>query len=147
MSMYKKVLVAIDPFIDCNQIVTKAKGIAAEAGEIHFIHVMDVVMIFPSASLAPPRADLPGVHGETQKAAHKLMSEIAEQHGIPNENIHIKIGSTAKKIREFAVETEADAIVIGSHGRHGLGLLLGSTASSVIHGASCDVLVVRITAD
>ena len=35
-------------------------------------------------------------------------------------------------------------IVVGSHGRHGLALLLGSTASGVLHGAKCDVLAVRI---
>ena len=35
-------------------------------------------------------------------------------------------------------------IVIGSHGRHGLALLLGSTANSVLHGASCNVYVVRV---
>ena len=37
-----------------------------------------------------------------------------------------------------------DLIVIGSHGRHGLALLLGSTANSVLHHARCDVLAVRL---
>ena len=35
-------------------------------------------------------------------------------------------------------------LVVGSHGRHGLALLLGSTANAVLHGAPCDVLAVRI---
>ena len=38
----------------------------------------------------------------------------------------------------------ADLIVIGSHGRHGLALLLGSTANGVLHGAPCDVLAIRV---
>ncbi|MCP4009678.1 MAG: universal stress protein, partial [Proteobacteria bacterium] len=33
---------------------------------------------------------------------------------------------------------------LGSHGRHGLGLLLGSTANGVLHLAQCDVLAVRV---
>jgi universal stress protein A len=37
-----------------------------------------------------------------------------------------------------------DLIVLGSHGRHGLAVLLGSTARSVLNGAGCDVLAVRI---
>ena len=41
-------------------------------------------------------------------------------------------------------EILADLIVVGSHGRHGLALLLGSTASGVLHGAPCDVLAVRV---
>ncbi len=42
---------------------------------------------------------------------------------------------------------DADLIVLGTHGRHGLGLILGSTANGVLHGASCDVLAVRIDND
>ena len=34
--------------------------------------------------------------------------------------------------------------MVGSHGRHGLALLLGSTANDVLHGAPCDVLAVRL---
>jgi universal stress protein A len=34
--------------------------------------------------------------------------------------------------------------VIGTHGQSGISLLLGSTASSVLHGSGCDVLAVRI---
>ena len=44
-------------------------------------------------------------------------------------------------------EAGADIIVVGSHGRHGLALLLGSTANGVLHGASCDVLAVRVGHD
>jgi universal stress protein A len=37
--------------------------------------------------------------------------------------------------------------VVGSHGRHGLALLLGSTANDVLHGAPCDVLAVKLLKD
>ena len=43
-----------------------------------------------------------------------------------------------------AKEQTCDLIVVGSHGRHGLALLLGSTANDVLHGAPCDVLAVRL---
>jgi universal stress protein A len=35
-------------------------------------------------------------------------------------------------------------IVVGSHGRKGFALLLGSTPNSVLHGATCDVLAVLV---
>ena len=41
----------------------------------------------------------------------------------------------------------ADVIVVGSHGRHGIALLLGSTANGVLHGATTDVLAVRVGPD
>ncbi len=44
----------------------------------------------------------------------------------------------------MAKEHDCDLIVVGSHGRHGLALLLGSTANDVLHGAPCDVLAVSL---
>ena len=44
----------------------------------------------------------------------------------------------------MARQQGVDLIVIGGHGRHGLALLLGSTANAVLHGAPCDGLAVRI---
>ena len=48
---------------------------------------------------------------------------------------------------EWAEEIGADLIVVGSHGRYGLALLMGSTANGVLHGATCDVLAVRVGRD
>jgi universal stress protein A len=47
-------------------------------------------------------------------------------------------------MHNLAKQTDIDLIVVGSHGRHGLALIFGSTSNSVLHGASCDVLAVRI---
>ena len=38
----------------------------------------------------------------------------------------------------------ADLIVVGSHTRSGLALLLGSTARGLVPGAHCDVLAVKM---
>jgi universal stress protein A len=47
----------------------------------------------------------------------------------------------------IADENQADLIVVGSHGRHGIKMLLGSTANAVLHHAHCDVLAVRLKDD
>ena len=52
--------------------------------------------------------------------------------------------STKVGIFEVAHKQAVNPIAIGGHGRHGLALLLGSTANAVLHGATCDVLAVRI---
>jgi universal stress protein A len=52
-----------------------------------------------------------------------------------------------QEIVSIAEREQVDLIVLGSHGRHGLALLLGSTANSVLHNASCDVMAVRLRDD
>ena len=42
------------------------------------------------------------------------------------------------------MDWSADLIVIGSHGRSGWKLLLGSTANKVLHGSHCDILTVHV---
>ena len=52
-----------------------------------------------------------------------------------------RIGDVAENILETAREQNADLIVMGTHGRHGLAhLLLGSIAERVLRHATCPVL-------
>jgi universal stress protein A len=59
---------------------------------------------------------------------------------------HLEIGGTGHTILRLAEALGIDLILVGSHGRHGLASLLGSTARTVLNGAKCDVLAVRIKA-
>ena len=53
-------------------------------------------------------------------------------------------GHDGQAIADAAAKMGADLIVMGSKGRSRLaGVVLGSVAGSVIHHASCPVLVVR----
>jgi nucleotide-binding universal stress UspA family protein len=53
-------------------------------------------------------------------------------------------GDTATQILRVAQETGCDMIVLGTHGRTGLGrLLMGSVAEQVLRMAPCPVLTVR----
>lgn len=54
------------------------------------------------------------------------------------------MGAPAKRIVERAKEDGADLIVMGTHGRSGLGhLLIGSVAERVVRTAACPVLTTR----
>jgi nucleotide-binding universal stress UspA family protein len=77
-------------------------------------------------------------------AAEKLERTVAE---VREQNIGCtgatESGRTYTAIVEHAVRIGAGLIVMGSHGRHGLGhLLLGSVAEKVVQHAPCAVLVV-----
>jgi nucleotide-binding universal stress UspA family protein len=53
-------------------------------------------------------------------------------------------GEPGERIVEAALAEEADIIVVGSHGRSGVGrFLIGSVSDFVVRNASCPVMVVR----
>lgn len=55
-----------------------------------------------------------------------------------------RIGVPSEEILRYAAESEADLIVMSTHGRTGLNrLFFGSVAETILRGAPCAVLVVR----
>jgi universal stress protein A len=56
----------------------------------------------------------------------------------------VRVGHPASEIVDFARRENTDLIIMGTHGRTGLGhVLLGSVAERVVRQAPCSVLVVR----
>jgi nucleotide-binding universal stress UspA family protein len=59
----------------------------------------------------------------------------------------LAVGHPASEILRVARETQAGLIVMGTHGRSGLGrLVMGSVAEAVVREASCPVLTVKFPA-
>ena len=144
MSFYSKIVVAVDPFIASENIVSKAQKLLVNGGILDLVYVREEISVaFAGAPLAPPLAYTSESH-EHKIEAQKLLVELANKYSVPEKNIKILTGSAPREIRDYAKDNKADCIVIGSHGRHGVALLLGSTATSVIHGTPCDILVVKI---
>jgi len=79
--------------------------------------------------------------------AKKRLTKLAEKLAVTEDRLWLEMGSPKTEIIRVAEENKVDLIVVGSHGRHGLALLLGSTANGVLHHATCDVLAVRLQED
>jgi nucleotide-binding universal stress UspA family protein len=77
--------------------------------------------------------------------ADKLIAALRRSVDLPADALSfLQVGHAAEVIGNVAAEWPADLIVIGSHGRDGLGrILLGSVAEAVLRHAPCPVLVVR----
>ena len=88
--------------------------------------------------------DLGDLHKELEKQASEKLDALSKELGVAAPNCFLEVGITEKEIIRIAEAQGADLIVLGSHGRHGLSLLLGSTANAVLHHAKCDVLAVRV---
>ncbi len=140
--MYKKVLFATD-FDDVGiSAAHKAKKISDEnKAELILVHVVEPI----PAYAYPGFAGFAEVEVSIREQAEKELKALADRLGIDAKHQLIEFGSTKNEVLRVAQEHNVDLIVTGSHGKHGLALLLGSTANAILHGAECDVLIVRST--
>ena len=142
MSQYHKILVAIDLSEDSALVVQRALAIAGNGGaDIHLIHVIEPLSFAYGGDIP---MDFSGIQDEIHQQATQQLQRFAESNNVDAEHQHIVLGKPEVEIHAGAEEIGADLIVVGSHGRYGLALLMGSTANGVLHGATCDVLAVRV---
>ena len=78
-----------------------------------------------------------------KERAREVLKPLIKRLGITEQDLHTPVGHTSEEILAFSEKENVDLIITGSHGVHGLQLLLGSTANAILHGAKCDVLAVR----
>lgn len=142
---YRKIMVAIDHSDEAERVVQAALDATSENAEIHLVTVVQpLTNIYGSMVWSPMASDTQSIEESLINQSKTRLLEIADNYKIDVENCHVLLGSAASQIRETAAALQADLIVIGTHGRHGMGLILGSTANSVLHGVNTDVLVIRL---
>lgn len=140
MSEYTKILVAVDLSEDSSLVAQRARAISNRA-ELHLIHVIEPLSFAYGGDIP---MDFSGIQDEIQQQATLQLQRFAEKNGIDADHQHVVLGRPEVEIHATAEDLGTDLIVVGSHGRYGLALLMGSTANGVLHGASCDVLAVRV---
>lgn len=144
MSDYRKILVAVDLTEESSLVIDKARHIAKiNDAEISLVHVHMPLAV--SYALDIPTINLADVESELMAEARKRLLELGEQADVPAARLHSLIGQPAHEVRHLAKTLGSDLIVTGGHGKHGLELLLGSTSTSVAHGVSCDLLIVKLS--
>ena len=148
MSAYKTLLIAIDLEDGYEQILSKAADLMKE-------HQSKVIIVNVGYFPVPTYVGLYGnglyaqndVYFDYKDIRARLVPELeglAKEYGLPADGVQVQFGRPVDGILDVAEKEAADLIVIGSHGKHGIGLLLGSTANGVLHRAKCDVLAIRI---
>ena len=138
--MYKRVLFATDFDEVGVHAAHKAKKIADENGaELFLVHVVEPI----PAYAYPGFAGFAEVEVSIREQAERELGGLAERLGVDKRHQLLEFGSTKNEILRVAADHKIDLIVTGSHGKHGLSLLLGSTANAILHGAPCDMLIVR----
>ncbi len=141
---YKHILIAIDSSDEAGVVVSAAKNIAGDSGAAFSLITVIVPIAYAyGTQFGMMAAPIYNIEQQASDLAKKNQNALEEEFGMQCEK-SVVIGQPAHEIRKHAEAHNADLVVIGSHGRHGLGLILGSTANGVLHGAPCDVYVVRI---
>ena len=145
MGGYSRILLAVDLTEDCKRVAERALELAEQSGaELHVVHVIEPLSLAYGGEIP---MDLSSVQDQIHDQAKSHLAAFSSEIGIQEHRRHLVFGRPESEIHRLAHEENADVIVVGSHGRHGIALLLGSTANGVLHGATCDVLAVRVGKD
>lgn len=142
MSSYQHILVAVDFTDSVRGVLERAQQIARyDNAKVSLVHVVEPAPVdfLDQTMLVDINLD-----ELLMKTARQQMKTLSEKYDIAEADSHLEMGSVKSEISRLVDELSVDLIVVGSHGKHGLGLLLGSTANAILHGAPCDVLAVRV---
>jgi nucleotide-binding universal stress UspA family protein len=140
-----KVLAATD-FSDSSTPAIEA-GVH-EARRLHtdltIIHAIDILpVILPAVEGVAYPAIPPTTNSHIKEASQRELDDCVRRFSAKGGGVLYE-GDAARAIVETAAELPAQMIVVGTHGRTGLGrLALGSVAEAVLRASPCSVLVVR----
>jgi universal stress protein A len=143
MATYDHILFATDFSPESRGAAAKAVALSQLTGaRLTLLHVVEYSALEYAGEIPiPENIDL---DQRRIDAARARIADLARQLGVAEVPCRVELGAPKHEIVRVAKEDGVDLIVVGSHGRHGLQLLLGSTANGVLHMAGCDVLAVRI---
>jgi len=143
MSGYQHILCAVDLSAENVVVFSRAVELANyyHAG-LSLLHVVEYIPVDLANELVLPQQQ--EIVQQLVVQAEKILTNLVGQSTDIQVESMVVQGSVKLGIIEHAKNVEADLVVLGRHGRHGLSRLLGSVANAVLHHAPCDVLTVRI---
>jgi universal stress protein A len=142
MNPYRRILAAIDLTDQGAQVAARAQAmaIACPGATLSLLHVVEYLPVEPLSDTLMPNTQ---VEAELVSGARKWMAQLAASLD-PVPPWEVATGSIKAGIVRAAREGGYDLIVLGSHERHGLSILVNLTEDTVLHTAPCDVLAVRL---
>ena len=144
--MYRRILIAVDGSETSNKALSAALEMASYSGGrsvLRLIHVLDQTAFLVGSD------PLGSLVNAMREAGQKILADglaIVQSAGVQAETVLIdRLGAhLAETVAADAKEWMASLVVVGTHGRRGVGrMLLGSGAEQIIRLAPCPVLVIR----
>jgi universal stress protein A len=143
MSIYSKILVVVDLTETSQQVLARALQVAQGAAPVSMtlMHVVEYVAVEPLNDSLLPAIQIEGELLERAKARLGTLAAAATGCAVAWK---ATTGNIKAEIVQEARTGLYDLIVIGSHERHGLSILVNLTEDTILHAAPCDVLAVRL---
>jgi universal stress protein A len=144
MALYRNILAVVDLSPDGLHVAGRARALASLLPDatLKLLHVVEYVPVEPLSDSLLPAVQ---IEGELVERARGQIARLASQLD-PQPQWEVAVGSIKAEIVRAARAGGHDLIVIGSHERHGLSILINLIEDAVLHAAPCDVLAVRLPA-
>jgi nucleotide-binding universal stress UspA family protein len=146
--MYQRILVPVDGSDCAKRGLSEAIALARlTSARVRLVHVIDEPLVAIGADVAAgASADLAGIAREAAQRVLADATETVKLAGIPVDDVLLDSfdGRLCDLVAAAAKSWSAELVVIGTHGRRGLGrLLLGSDAEQILRLSPVPVLLVR----
>ncbi len=109
--------------------------------KLQLLHVIEFVPVEPMSDALVPVVQ---IDDRLIARAGEQLQALAVAVGLEASSCRVAIGSVKGELLRHARECGADLIVLGCRERHGLSILVNFTEDTVLHGAPCDVLALRV---
>lgn len=144
MDSYQHILLAVDLSTHDDYVIQKAGHLAnIFHAKLSIIHVLDNIPM-PDTAYGTIIPLYENSSYELLEAEKFRLMQLGDRLDVDPAHRWMVWGVPGQEIVRIAELEQVDLIIVGSHGRHGLALLLGSTANKVLHHATCDVMAIRL---
>lgn len=151
MSIYHRILAPIDGSPTAEAGMREAIRLARDQqAQLRFFHVVDAYLLVAYYGPTVLLEETITTMREAGQATLDRAVQAAREQGVQADSLIIDstAGRVSPRIVEQARNWPADLIVIGTHGRRGVGhLVMGSDAEEVVRSAPVPVLLVRQPAE
>ena len=147
MNLFKKILVPFDGSAPSREGLKRAIALGKnQHARLRLLHVVDEHALIQSME---PNLNVGELLDSLVEGGHQLLAEAAataKKHGAKADTVlyELRLGRVADRIVDEAAKWHADVIVMGTHGRRGIGrLVMGSDAEAVVRATPVPVLLVK----